>query len=339
MDKGLMKKTSIFCMILLIIVCVIMSLFGRKDEKKQTNMSGVEMLEYYTEQAEEEKEEAVEGKIRIPMPESIGRDDIKVINDYVSQTVTITIPDSDEIFYYDYPLVGSSDYIQDLSYGFKNGKTTIRISLDNVYEHIIEFKHHYLYLRFIEPSKLYKRIVVIDAGHGGTEPGKPAGDILEKDINLSILLKLKKLLNNSGIKAYYTRTEDVNPSFYQRVNLANATKANMFISIHNNANESYLKGTQVMWNEKKEYNGLGTLELSQILLEETVKSLDGKDQGLIDGNEAAYIIRKAEVPASLVEVGFMTNDEELANLLTDEYQQKAAQGIYNGIIRAFEEGF
>lgn len=339
MNRKLMKKTAIFCMILLTIVWGIMSIFGKKETKKQTNMSGIEMLQYYTEQAEEDKEEAVEGKLRIPLPESIGRDEIKVENDYVSQTVIITIPDSNEEFYYDYPLVGSSDFIQDLSYGYKKGKTIIRISLDNVYEHIIEFSDNYLYLRFMNPRDLYDKIVVIDAGHGGTEPGKPAGDILEKDINLDILLKLKKLLNKTGIKVYYTRTEDTNPSFYQRVNLANAVKANMFISIHNNANESYLRGTQVMWNEKKGCEGLGTYKLSEILLEETVASLGSKDQGLIDGSEAAYIIRNAEVPASLVEVGFMTNDVELENLLTDQYQQKAAQGIYNGIMRAFKEGF
>ncbi|RDU24769.1 N-acetylmuramoyl-L-alanine amidase family protein [Anaerosacchariphilus polymeriproducens] len=339
MDKNLMKKTSIFCCILLMMVLSVISIFGKTPSKNQTNMSGVEMLNFYTRQAKEEQEEIVEGKVRIKMPEGIGRGDIRINNDYVNQTVTIHVPETSEKFYYNYPLVGSSDYIQDLSYGFKDGKASIKIILDSVYEHIIEFRDDYLYLSFVEPKSLYDKIVVIDAGHGGTEPGKPAGDILEKNINLDIVLKLKKMLDNTDIRVYYTRLKDENPSFFHRVNLANATKANMFISIHNNSNESYIHGTQVLWNEKKKYKGLGTFELSQILLDEAVKSMGSKDMGLIDGNEAAYIVRTAEVPASIIEVGFMTNDAELANLLTDEYQQKAAQGIYNGILRAFEEGF
>lgn len=334
-----MKKTSVFCCILLMMVLSVISIFGKTPSKKQTNMSGVELLHYHTEKAKEEQEEIVEGKVRIKIPEGVKRGEINIQNDYVNQTVTIHVPRTNEKFYYDYPLVGSSNYIQDLSYGSKEGQAYVKIFLDSVYEHIIEFRDDSLFLSFVEPKTLYDKIVVIDAGHGGTEPGKTAGNILEKNINLNIVLKLKKMLDDTDIRVYYTRLKDENPSFFQRVNLANATKANMFISVHNNSNESYIHGTQVMWNEKKEYKGLGTFELSQMLLEEAVKAMGSKDMGLIDGNEAAYIVRMAEVPASLIEVGFMTNDAELANLLTDDYQQKAAQGIFNGILRAFEEGF
>lgn len=334
-----MRKTSIFSSVLLMLAWISLSLFGKKPMVQQMNMTGVEMLKYYTEQAEEEEEDIVEGKIRIVIPETVGREDIHILNDYVSQTITVTIPKTKEMFYYENPLVGSSDKIQDLSYGYCDGCSTIKLILDSVYEHIIEFENNDLYLSFMTPKSLYDKIVVIDAGHGATEPGKVVGNVLEKDLNLSIVLKLKKLLDNSGIKVYYTRTEDINPSFFERVNLANVTDANMFISIHNNANETYLRGTQVMWNEKKVYEGLGTLELSQILLDETVKAIGSENRGLLEGNEAVYILRMAEVPASLIEVGFMTNEHDLANLLSEDYQQKVAQGIYNGIMRAFEEGF
>ena len=93
-----------------------------------------------------------------------------------------------------------------------------------------------------------------------------------------------------------------------------------------------------MYDELKEEEGLSSRHLAQICLEEITGATGSKNNGLTYGN-GIYIIRKNEVPAALIEVGFMTNQEELNKLNSPEYQKQAAQGIYNAIMRALDEGY
>ena len=82
--------------------------------------------------------------------------------------------------------------------------------------------------------------MVVDAGHGGRAPGATKQGINEKDIDLGIVLQLKAIFDNSdeNIGVYYTRTDDSNPTFDQRVQLANKSQADLSISIHNNSTKS-----------------------------------------------------------------------------------------------------
>ena len=83
---------------------------------------------------------------------------------------------------------------------------------------------------------------------------------------------------------------------------------------------------------------LGSKAFAQICLDHVTEALESRDKGLVEGDEI-YIIRTSEVPVALIEVGFMTNATELQNLSSPEYQRQTAQGIYNAIMRAFQEGF
>ena len=165
--------------------------------------------------------------------------------------------------------------------------------------------------------------------------GKPI-----KDIDLAIVLQLQEIFaaSDENIGVYFTRTDDSNPTFDQRVQLANKSNADLFISIHNNSTASGrmsgIQGTQVMYSESSE----ASQRFAQICLEEVTSELGSKNKGLVKG-DSIYIIRTSEVPVALIEVGFMTNQEELDLLRSEEYQRQAAQGIYDAIMRAFEEGY
>ena len=119
-------------------------------------------------------------------------------------------------------------------------------------------------------------------------------------MNLAIALQLKSIFEESDDKigVYYTRMDDSNPSYEQRVQLANETDADLFISIHNNSLQgrrvSSTKGTQVMYSET---SGLSE-QFAQICLEEMTKVLGSDNRGLVEGN-SIYIIRNSEVPAVL----------------------------------------
>jgi N-acetylmuramoyl-L-alanine amidase len=174
-------------------------------------------------------------------------------------------------------------------------------------------------------------------------PGAIADSVQEKDIDLAIALELKTLFDEAGdetLGVYYTRLDDTNPAFADRSGLANDLDANLFVSIHNNSYtaSSDVNGTAVLYDENKEAEGNSSKHLAEILLEQTCDALGSKNMGLVKGNDI-YIIRTSDAPAALVELGFMTNPAELKKLTSKSYQKTCAQGIYNGILQALEEGY
>ncbi len=347
MEEKIRKLSALIMGILSVVVSVTvitLSSVRAEDVLKQEaeKISGMELMDYYTAQAKE-SEEILEHQMRIELPEGLTEADIRVKNDVLSRIVTITIPGITQEYYFEHPLLGSSNHIDDLMLWSEDESGIIEISLDEVYEIETTVNESWLYLDFVPPREIYEKVLVIDAGHGGGQPGAIKQGILEKEINLAILLELKELLDqHEEWKVYYTRTDDSDVSLDDRVQLANKSHANLFLSIHNNSTVqgtmSDYNGTEVWYDEKRPETEFGTKRFAQICQEEIVAVTGSKDLGITNGN-SIYIIRTSEVPVALVEGGFMTNYEELEKLTTKEYQKKVAQGIYNGIVRALEEGF
>ncbi len=341
MERKILKTSSI---LLVITIAVAMGLkyysntYGK--EMQQEQMSGLKMLAYNTEQAEMSDEAEFEQQLCIELPQGMELDEVIIENDYVKQLITIQIPDVADNYFLEHPLLGRSNNINDLY--MANGR--IEITMDAVYEPECTLEDGRLYLDFLQPQDIYDKVIVIDAGHGGGAPGAIKQGIMEKDINLAIVKELKELLdkNDRNIGVYYTRTEDVNPTFEQRAQLGGKAGANLFISVHSNSTVDGLmssyNGTEVMYDELKSEEGFSSKRLAQICLEEATASMGSKNNGVTYGN-SIYIIRNSEVPVALIEVGFMTNQQELNKLTSQDYQKKAAQGIYSAIMRALDEGF
>lgn len=338
MQEKILKISSVILALTTIAAVVILGQIPEVKKEKPA-MSGLEQLDYNTAKAEAE-ETAFSQQLRLELPKGVGAEAVKIENDYVRQLITIKLPKVEQEYFDRHPLLGRSDHIDELH--MERG--IIDITMDAVYEVESTVENGFMYIDFRTPQEIYDKVVVIDAGHGGKDPGTIKQDIQEKDLNLAILLKVKELLEQSGqnIGVYYTRTKDNYPTLDQRAQLANKSKANLFISIHNNATKdgrmSTYNGTEVMYDEKKSEDGLSGKHLAEICLEETTASMESKNNGLTLGN-SIYIIRSSQVPTALIEVGFMTNQTELDRLKTEEYQKKAAQGIYNAVMRALEEGY
>lgn len=364
MEERVLKKTSIILMVIAILVCVSIPYFPQmgiaanemvtiireyqtKSRAERLNMTGLELLAYNNEQAEEDADEkpVFSSQLRLELPLGVAGNDLEVMQDYVTQTIDIRIPYADKEYFYEYPMLGRSDNIDSLTYESHQGYGVVEIVTSQVYELETSYDKEYYYIDFLTPQEVYDKVVVIDAGHGGSAPGATKQGIYEKDIDLAIVLKLREIFEASddeSIGVYYTRTEDVNPSFENRVGLANKSNADLFISIHNNSTQSgrmsNINGTQVLYDEAKSEEALGTKGLAQICLEEVTAMTGSSSKGIVEGNEI-YIVRTSEVPVALIEVGFMTNQTELNNLRSDAYQKKVAQGVYNAIMRAFSEGY
>ena len=173
-------------------------------------------------------------------------------------------------------------------------------------------------------------IYVIDAGHGGVDSGtlavNPKYD--EKSINFSIAKMVKELLEqDKNVKVYLTREDDQFLTPEQRINIINEKNPAIAVSIHcNSADNLDATGVEVLYNTKSEESK----ELSNKCLEEIIKSTKQVNRGLLEGDNI-YIVRNSNVPIALIEVGFLSNKEELNYLLKEENQKRIAKGIVNGI--------
>jgi len=185
-----------------------------------------------------------------------------------------------------------------------------------------------------------RKIVWIDAGHGAYDPGKVAGSVLEKDINLAIALKLQTFLETGGATVFMTRLNDEALSstksgdMYTRRNLANASQADIFVSIHQNSyHRGGVQGAQVFYFNTSDNSRKLAEHIQQQIKEFTIPNnrLQAK------ANENYYVLRQTLMPAVIVECGFLTNYNERTQLTQADYQERMAWGIYLGIVQYFND--
>ncbi len=184
-----------------------------------------------------------------------------------------------------------------------------------------------------------KITIVIDAGHGSTDPGKVGiNDVLEKDVNLLIAKQLNECLELKGITVVMTREDDSSMAdsksadLSARVRLINQTKPNLAVSIHQNSYTSEsVKGAQVFYHKNSE-EGKAAAEI----LQETLLQVDPKNNRQAKADTNYYLLKNTEVPLVIVECGFLSNSEEADKLKTEEYQNQIAEAICTGIVKYLE---
>ena len=189
------------------------------------------------------------------------------------------------------------------------------------------------------------RYVTIDAGHGGNDPGtiytNEEGEITskEKDINLAVALLVKEKLEKNDVKVHMIRTTDKYVDFEKVGKIANEKGTSLFVSIHTNsapAPEAHGIEARGYLTGGADYAGMTSKKLSENVLEGMIEETGANDRGVKDGKGLA-VINSSEMPATLVELGFITNDKERENMMDDEYREKLAEGIVKGILKSLEE--
>lgn len=190
-----------------------------------------------------------------------------------------------------------------------------------------------VFARSIEEEK--QKLIVIDAGHGDEDPGSSISNVDEKDLNLQIALKLKSALEEEGYEVMMTRSDDTYLTLTERAEFANEVEADLFISIHQNSyiDDSTVSGIEVYYNESTKTESDEVL--AQFIQTELVETTGARDRG-IRAYDELVVTRKTEMPACLVELGYMTNKSELSLLQSDAYQYKLVTGMVNGINQFFE---
>jgi N-acetylmuramoyl-L-alanine amidase len=217
------------------------------------------------------------------------------------------------------------------------GRTRIVVHTERVLAFTVRETDDAYIIRAHNPREVYPRIVVIDPGHGGSDPGAPSSVIFEKNLNLSIALKLKQLLDQDpSIKAYFTRLDDRDISLLNRAAFANEN-GDIFVSVHGNAmrGNSVSHGIETYYfnHANMQATGLTSAQLAEIMHRNKLNMTGAFDRRV--KSDHMVVLRETNIPAVLSEVGFLTNAAELAKLATDEYQWLIARGLYNGIVEAF----
>ncbi|WP_394188524.1 N-acetylmuramoyl-L-alanine amidase [Paenisporosarcina quisquiliarum] len=198
---------------------------------------------------------------------------------------------------------------------------------------------HKTYLKLLNnPSSVKNRIIVIDAGHGYTDPGagvKEDGNLYrEKEITLNVALLVEKKLKAAGAKVVMTRSSDTFPSLQDRVDIAINNYAELFVSIHANANDNpAAKGTETYYNVTMNDNSLESYYLASKINTQIVVNADMNNRGVKE--QAFFVNRNMDIPSVLVEMGFMTNPQDLSKLTSPAYVEKFATSIYNGIVQYY----
>ena len=171
-------------------------------------------------------------------------------------------------------------------------------------------------------------LVVLDAGHGGTDVGAPYFDYYEKDLVLPITLEVGRLLEAAGVRVSYTRSDDSTVSLAARAEQANTQGAAIFVSIHANAfpQNPAIEGVETYHLP----GGVGAKVLAENIHAAVLAATGANDRQVRTANY--YVLRHTDMPAVLVETGYMTNEAECENLALWEYQQLLAQGIAQGIL-------
>lgn len=187
-----------------------------------------------------------------------------------------------------------------------------------------------------------KFCVVIDAGHGGADPGKVGvNGTLEKDINLKIAEMVKEFLEAEDVEVVMTRTDSGGlyeegasnkkvQDMKRRIAIIEETEPEIVVSIHQNSyHEEYVHGAQVFY-----YTGSTTgKKLAELIQKRFVINVDPENKREAKANDSYYLLKKTPCPIVIVECGFLSNREEEAKLNSQIYQEKAAWAVHMGIMQ------
>ncbi len=279
--------------------------------------------------------------LRISKPEGVLFSDIKTSDDYTNKRFMIYIPGNYTDYYNTNKISISSSVITGTQISYKSdGYTEITVNTSKLQGYKLVSFGDLIGVIVDNPVNVYDNIVVLDAGHGGNDPGASGGGYDESDITLEIIYnKAKEYFDSadSNVKAYWTRIDDTFITLSNRAAYASQIGADMFVSLHmNSSNSSSAKGTEVYYstvNKNVMDNGMNSKKLAGICLDNIVSALKTTNRGVKSANY--YVIKNNSVPAVLIELGFISNSSDRQIITNSVSQKTAAKAIYDSVIAAF----
>lgn len=286
----------------------------------------------------------------IPLEAGTKAENIVIENHYMDKQFWIYIEGTSPYYYAKEAISGNIAGIEEGNYEYAGDTVLLKFGLDDVYECKSVLEEGRLYIEFVPPGEVYDRIVVLDAGvltaagdlaeerQESEEEQSAAGKLSEEELADDVVKRLRKLLDGSGIKVYDTGTGNNAATAADRAAFANAVGADMLISIRLNESDNAARyGIEALYNAEYFIPVFGGVELADNLVRCVTIAVSGRGNGLFLAEETDDLLKKAEVPAAAILIGYTSNLQENALLLRADYRNRIAEGLYNAVLAAYEK--
>ena len=259
---------------------------------------------------------------------------VKMEDHYLDGYFDVTLPGDYEsdYGYGTYDVKGT--VVENIEVSTKGGNTTFRFKQNRISAYEVTDEGDSYAIRVKNPKEVYDKVLLLDAGHGGKDPGTSGNGMQEKNLNLTIAQKIARKLQGSGIKVYMTRDSDVYPENSTRAKTANDI-ADLMVSIHMNSGPETANGTETLYQVHANDNGarLTSKQLAEILQGKVVSATGNTNRGAKLWTDV-LILNRTTVPSVIVEVIFITNTGDALKISNPAYQDQVAQAIADGIQEA-----
>lgn len=274
-------------------------------------------------------------KLYLQKKDTIQTGSVQVNDHYLDGYTDVVLPgDYSETF-------GSGTYdinnsvIKSIQVSTSGGKTTIRFNQNRISCYSITEEQDRYVISVKNPQDVYSKVLLLDAGHGGSDPGASGNGLTEKNLNLTIMQKVANYLDGSGIKVYVTRNSDTYPTNSSRAQNANAI-ADAMVSIHMNSGSAVANGTEVLYKNHSNDTGssLTSQQLAQLIQNSIISATGNTNRGTKLRTDL-LILNTTTVPAVIVETVFISNPGDALKISQADYQNKIAKAIADAIKEAF----
>lgn len=279
-----------------------------------------------------QEDAGAERSFRITLAKGTKAESVVMENRYMDRELWIYLRDADEDDYKagvvtgDLSLIGNG-YCEKTTDG-----VILKFQMEQTMEYRSTMENDALVIAYFEPQELYEHIVVVNPNGGGTETGCVVDGYSEKEIVLQVAKKLQKKAEWEHIKIYYTRLEDEYVSNEERLALAEAVGADVFIDIGVCVDSEHPEyyGIHSFFNADYFIPECGNIEVADILTHQVTIAASNKAIGM-SPTDRSHILHDVKVPAAEVCMGYLSNPQERSLLVKDEYQDKLAEGLAKAI--------
>lgn len=259
---------------------------------------------------------------------------VKMEDHYLDGYFDVTLPGDYEsdYGYGTYDVKGT--VVENIEVSTKGGNTTFRFKQNRISAYEVTDEGDSYAIRVKNPKEVYDKVLLLDAGHGGKDPGTSGNGMQEKNLTLTIAQKIEQELRGSGIKVYMTRDSDVYPENSTRAQTANDI-ADLMVSIHINSGPETANGTETLYqvHANDSSSRLTSKQLAEILQASMISGTGNTNRG-VKLRTDLLILNRTTVPSAIVEVIFITNTGDALKISTPAYQDQVAQAIADGIQEA-----
>lgn len=259
---------------------------------------------------------------------------VKMEDHYLDGYFDVTLPGDYEsdYGYGTYDVKGT--VVENIEVSTKGGSTTFRFKQNRISTYEVTDEGNSYAIRVKNPKEVYDKVLLLDAGHGGKDPGTSGNGMQEKNLTLTIAQKIEQELQGSGIKVYMTRDSDVYPENSTRAQTANDI-ADLMVSIHINSGPETANGTESLYqvHANDSSSRLTSKQLAEILQASMISGTGNTNRG-VKLRTDLLILNRTTVPSAIVEVIFITNTGDALKISNPAYQDQVAQAIADGIQEA-----